>query len=66
MIQKCLQVLLYSICVKILMLSPFKGLLKVSFNCIQKQVEKPPGNVGVCGETNQNKNTGVNVNYIKP
>lgn len=48
------------------MLSPFKGLLKGSFNCIQNQVEKPPGNVGVCGETNQNKNIGVSVNYIKP
>lgn len=48
------------------MLSPFKRLLKANFNYIQNKVEKSPGNVGVCGETNQNKNIGVSVNYIKP
>lgn len=48
------------------MLSPFKRLLKANFNCIQNKVEKPSGNVGVCGETKQNKNTGISVNYVKP
>lgn len=47
------------------MLSPFKRLLKANFNCIQNKVEKPPGNVGVCGEMNQNKNIGVSVNCIE-
>lgn len=48
------------------MLSYFKRLLKAIFNFIQNKVEKPPGNVGVCGETNQSKNIGVSVNCIKP
>lgn len=48
------------------MLSPFKRLLKANFNCIQNKVEKPSGNVGVCGEMKQNKNTGISVNYVKP
>lgn len=48
------------------MLSPFKRLLKANLNCIQNKVEKPPVNVGVSGEMNQNKNICVSVNYIKP
>lgn len=34
------------------MLSPFERLVKASLNCMQNKVEKPPGNVGVCGEKN--------------
>lgn len=40
--------IILTFCVKILVFSPFQRWLKTSFNCIQNNVEKLPGNVGVC------------------
>lgn len=70
----CMHFCIYYLCYN---LSPFKRLLKASFNCIQNKIEKPPGftniypNITILESVEKLTktkiiHTGGSVNYIKP